>query len=167
MVSIAKFNSRIQLKSDTFSNWNNKANFIPLKGELIHYNDTNQIKIGDGVLALGQLPFVRDSSLFFYSQDMAVGSNNSEFIYQASNIYNLGHNIPEINDFVLDITGNLMQITEVSTDDVGFNAVLLGNVYPSNLSNFNNDVGYTTITEQEVKDIATAILEEELLGGSW
>ena len=42
-------NSRIQLKTDTSSNWSKATNFIPKKGEFIFYSDINKFKIGDGI----------------------------------------------------------------------------------------------------------------------
>lgn len=50
--------TRIQNKNDTSENWAKAVNFIPLKGEIIIYNDTLQFKIGDGTTLLSQLEFV-------------------------------------------------------------------------------------------------------------
>lgn len=49
--------TRIQNKNDTSENWAKAVNFIPLKGEIIIYNDTLQFKIGDGTTLLSQLEF--------------------------------------------------------------------------------------------------------------
>lgn len=49
--------TRIQNKNDTSENWEKAVNFIPLKGEIIIYNDTLQFKIGDGTTLLSQLEF--------------------------------------------------------------------------------------------------------------
>ena len=49
-------NSRIQLKVDTAENWGKAENFIPLEGELILYSDTQQIKLGDGITKVNNLP---------------------------------------------------------------------------------------------------------------
>ena len=49
--------SRIAFKSDTRENWAKAKNFIPLKGEPIHYSDINKIKIGDGATNVRNLPF--------------------------------------------------------------------------------------------------------------
>ena len=54
---MAVLKTRISNKIDTTTNWNNTINFIPLKGELIIYSDTNQLKIGDGVTKVQDLPF--------------------------------------------------------------------------------------------------------------
>ena len=50
--------TRIQNKNDTSENWIKAVNFVPLKGEIIIYNDTLQFKIGDGTTLLSQLEFV-------------------------------------------------------------------------------------------------------------
>ena len=50
--------TRIQNKNDTSENWAKAVNFVPLKGEIIIYNDTLQFKIGDGKTLLSQLEFV-------------------------------------------------------------------------------------------------------------
>ena len=50
--------TRIQNKNDTSENWAKAVNFIPLKGEIIIYNDTLRFKIGDGKTLLSQLEFV-------------------------------------------------------------------------------------------------------------
>ena len=49
--------TRIQNKNDTSENWAKAVNFVPLKGEIIIYNDTLQFKIGDGTTLLSQLEF--------------------------------------------------------------------------------------------------------------
>ena len=49
--------TRIQNKNDTSENWEKAVNFIPLKGEIIIYNDLRLIKIGDGVTKVGALEF--------------------------------------------------------------------------------------------------------------
>ena len=43
------FQGRIVQKHDTKANWEKATNFIPLKGEIILYDDLNEIKIGDGI----------------------------------------------------------------------------------------------------------------------
>lgn len=52
--------TRIQHKNGLPAEWEQATNFVPLKGELIIYNDTTapKIKIGDGSTLVGNLPFV-------------------------------------------------------------------------------------------------------------
>ena len=69
-------NARIQLKRDTTAQWNAAVGMIPLKGEVIIYEDHQRItqkvngvnktitipgiKIGDGMAYVQDLPFVDD-----------------------------------------------------------------------------------------------------------
>ena len=52
------YNTRIQLKTDTSTNWAKATNFKPKAGELVYYSDIKRIKIGDGTTAVSALPFV-------------------------------------------------------------------------------------------------------------
>lgn len=49
--------TRIQNKIDTSANWAKATTFVPLKGEIFIYSDLNQIKIGDGINKINDLPF--------------------------------------------------------------------------------------------------------------
>lgn len=51
------FQGRIVQKHDTKANWEKATNFIPLKGEIILYDDLNEIKIGDGITKINDLDF--------------------------------------------------------------------------------------------------------------
>lgn len=51
------FQGRIVQKHDTEANWKKATNFIPLKGEIILYDDLNEIKIGDGITKINDLDF--------------------------------------------------------------------------------------------------------------
>ena len=51
------FQGRIVQKHDTNANWEKATNFIPLKGEIILYDDLNEIKIGDGTTKINDLDF--------------------------------------------------------------------------------------------------------------
>lgn len=54
--------TRIQNKHDIKANWDKATNFIPLAGEIIIYDDLNQMKIGNGTTLLSNLPFFNSSS---------------------------------------------------------------------------------------------------------
>lgn len=54
------FQSRIVQKHDTQANWEKATNFIPLKGEIIVYDDISKIKIGDGTTKINDLKFIID-----------------------------------------------------------------------------------------------------------
>ena len=55
------FQGRIVQKHDTEANWKKGTNFVPLKGEIIVYDDLKKIKIGDGVTKVGNLAFINDN----------------------------------------------------------------------------------------------------------
>lgn len=54
------FQGRIIQKHDTKANWDKATNFVPLKGEIIIYDDLKKIKIGDGATKVGSLAFIND-----------------------------------------------------------------------------------------------------------
>ena len=54
------FQGRIIQKHDTKANWDKATNFVPLKGEIIIYDDLKKIKIGDGTTKVGSLAFIND-----------------------------------------------------------------------------------------------------------
>lgn len=51
------YQGRIVQKHDSSTNWAKATNFIPLKGEIIIYDDLNKIKIGDGTTKVNDLDF--------------------------------------------------------------------------------------------------------------
>ena len=55
------YQGRIVQKHDSSANWAKATNFIPLKGEIIIYDDLNKIKIGDGTTKVGDLTFINDN----------------------------------------------------------------------------------------------------------
>ena len=59
-------NARIQMKTDTETNWLNKTNFIPKNGEIIIYaidstHSYQRIKVGDGTKKVNELPFINEA----------------------------------------------------------------------------------------------------------
>lgn len=56
------FQGRVVQKHDTEANWKKATNFIPLKGEIILYDDLRKIKIGDGVTKVDELEFIDSGS---------------------------------------------------------------------------------------------------------
>lgn len=81
--------TRIQLKNDTEANWNKAINFIPLRGEPIIYLTDQahpffRIKIGDGVTAVAQLPFIGIETA--NTKEITDNSNaiaTTQFVHQA------------------------------------------------------------------------------------
>ena len=58
---VKEMKARVQQKIDTSANWAKATNFIPLKGEIIIYSDTNQIKTGDGITKINDLKFTDEN----------------------------------------------------------------------------------------------------------
>lgn len=56
------FQGRLVQKHDTEANWKKATNFIPLKGEIILYDDLRKIKIGDGITKVNELEFIDSGS---------------------------------------------------------------------------------------------------------
>lgn len=54
------FQGRIVQKHDIEANWKKATNFVPLKGEIVVYDDLNKIKIGDGTTKVGDLAFTNN-----------------------------------------------------------------------------------------------------------
>lgn len=64
------FQGRIVQKHDTKANWDKATNFVPLKGEMIIYDDLGNFKIGDGVNKVGDLEFaVKKTVIKTWSQE--------------------------------------------------------------------------------------------------
>lgn len=57
------YQGRIIQKHDNSANWAKATNFIPLKGEIIIYDDLNKIKIGDGTTKVNDLDFSSSNGL--------------------------------------------------------------------------------------------------------
>lgn len=54
--------TRVQMKTDTASNWEKATNFTPKKGEIIVYSgNPPRIKVGDGTTKVNALPFATSS----------------------------------------------------------------------------------------------------------
>ena len=72
------FNTRVQLKNDTETNWNQAVGFSPLNGELIVYradatHNAPRLKVGDGTTNVNNLPFVQMGGL----NNLVITSTNS------------------------------------------------------------------------------------------
>lgn len=78
---IKKLLSRIQNKHDTLENWNKATNFIPLKGEIIVYDDIGKIKIGDGEADQnGNISGTSVTQLKYFGPEFTYSSNDNTLI---------------------------------------------------------------------------------------
>jgi len=57
-MAVKRFNTRIQLKNDTGSNWSSASSLVLLKGEFAWNSDINNFKIGDGTSEFSALRYV-------------------------------------------------------------------------------------------------------------
>ena len=90
------FQGRIVQKHDTEANWKKATNFVPLKGEIIVYDDLNKIKIGDGSTKINDLKF--DTAVYYVK--LTQGANNSvtadKNLFDIYNAYLAGYEVNAI-----------------------------------------------------------------------
>ena len=60
---MANVKTRIIQKHDSSANWAKATTFVPLKGEIIIYDDLGKIKIGDGAAKVNDLPFANEGTI--------------------------------------------------------------------------------------------------------
>lgn len=120
--------ARVQNKCDTAANWKLATNFKPLKGEIILYTDTKQMKVGDGNTLVNNLPF-------YPSGDVTAAGNNT---FTGSNVFTKNANfkdgvlIPsntEPNKENVSITSKFVQV--YARDDV---SATWGFLYPDRIT---------------------------------
>ena len=76
--------TRVRNKNDTKAHWDLAEQFKPLKGEIILYTDTRQMKVGDGETLVGALPF-------YPSGDVTAAGNNT---FTGTNTFKDNENAP-------------------------------------------------------------------------
>ena len=72
--------ARTMQKIDTSENWAKATSFVPLKGEICVYSDTNQMKIGDGITPIGNLKFGSSSIYYIEGTGTNPDSTNSKWV---------------------------------------------------------------------------------------
>lgn len=67
---IKTLNARVVLKNDSSENWEKTKNFVPLKGEVILYDDDNDMrfKVGNGTVVDGTITGTKVSELPFVGE---------------------------------------------------------------------------------------------------
>ena len=159
--------TRIQLKNDTEANWR-KANFSPLKGELIIYSTDEahpfcRLKVGDGETDINSLPFVTDgniidSSIILSFPDKnafpAIGSRYNLYVTLAGALFYWDDSEGYILLNGVDYAAEKISINSVST----WNPGTMTNLYVDDTKLYieNGTVPeLNLITEEMVKDIIT------------
>ena len=120
------FQGRIVQKHDTEANWKKATNFVPLKGEIIVYDDLNKIKIGDGSTKINDLKF--DTAVYYVK--LTQGANNSvtadKDLLDIYNAYLAGYEvnaIVSVNDFLYILPLAVVEYTEMDGPIIGFSAI--------------------------------------------
>ena len=90
--------ARVQQKIDTSTNWAKATNFIPLKGEIIVYSDTKQIKIGDGTTKVNSLPYIGDEKANKKSLATVATSGDYEDLSNKPNVPSLSQYFTTVDD---------------------------------------------------------------------
>lgn len=129
------FQGRIVQKHDTKANWDKATNFVPLKGEIIVYDDLKKIKIGDGITKVGNLAFIND--LDTLAEVAATGSYDD--LIDKPTIGDGEVNISYRNSFG-GTTSSRFTLNGTGRHNI--------NIYtPTKLSEFTNDTNYATQNE--------------------
>ena len=149
-----KVNVRVLQKIDTKANWDKAVNFVPKKGELIVYSDTNRIKVGDGAKKVSELPFLADSDTHQHIKSLktdnteaqspssgeAIAGEGTINLHKVSKTgsYNDLRNKPDLNTYLPKAGGVLSGV-------VGGGAI---DVHPENggtlISYYTNDLAFLT-----------------------
>lgn len=114
------FQGRIVQKHDTEANWKKATNFVPLKGELIIYDDLNKIKIGDGTTKVNDLKF--DTATFYVNVTQGTGNfatadKTAQEVYDA---YQAGYAVSAIAKFNGANFPYILPLAGVQSDDDGY-----------------------------------------------
>jgi len=137
------FQGRIIQKHDTEANWKKATNFVPLKGEIIVYDDLKKIKIGDGATKVGSLTFIND--LDTLATIAKTGSYNDLKNKPTIPVTSVNG---QTGDVTIEVGGNVDSVNGktgvvvLSAADVG--ALPNTTVIPDKTSQLDNDSGYIT-----------------------
>ena len=157
------FQSRIVQKHDTQANWEKATNFIPLKGEIIVYDDLNKIKIGDGSTTVVNLPYSTTTNYNDLSNKPTIGAGTITIQKNSTKIDSFSVNatanktinitvptkVSDLNDDVID--GNYLPLT--GGDIIG-SLTITENTGNSQLQL--NDILFTSSTEATECDLNLA-----------
>ena len=137
------FQGRIVQKHDTEANWKKATNFVPLKGEIIVYDDLNKIKIGDGSTKINDLKF--DTATFYVK--LTQGANNSatadKDLLDIYNAYLAGYEvnaIVSVNNFLCILPLAAVDYTEMDGPVLAFSAI--GSTSSDNAPSYLTAFGY-------------------------
>lgn len=130
--------TRIQQKHDTSENWGKATSFVPLKGEIIVYDDLGRIKVGDGTKTVSNLKFVDEHSHLYLpltggtlTGDLTVSDGNSSDVTISSDqidVYNNGNRISIVPNGIsfLDPEGASIDLSTLGISFSGTGGTLKG-----------------------------------------
>lgn len=166
------YQGRIVQKHDSSANWAKATNFIPLKGEIVVYDDLNKIKIGDGTTKVNDLDFINDNDALAI---IAKTGNYNDLKDKPT----IPTKISDLNDDVVSgkylpltggtMTGNL----EVGSTLLGTNGYVIGTWLkttantalgstPSKIAVIDDGWIYSRTTKQIKSDIGLDKMQENL-----
>ena len=99
-ITRVKTNVRVVMKHDSDEHWSNAEGFIPLAGEIIVYDTSKRIKIGDGITNVINLPFASAGELTDF---LGYVENGQNYPVEIDDNGKLFVNVPWI-DTILDDT---------------------------------------------------------------
>lgn len=148
------FQGRIVQKHDIKANWDKATNFVPLKGEIIIYDDLNKIKIGDGSTAIVNLPYSTTTDYNDLSNKPTIGTGTITIQKNSTKVDSFSVNatanktinitvptkVSDLNDDVID--GNYLPLTG---GDITGSLTITENSGNSQLQL--NDILFTSTTE--------------------
>lgn len=169
------FQGRIVQKHDTKANWDKATNFVPLKGEIIVYDDLKKIKIGDGSTKINDLKF--DTATFYVNVTQRLGNpaiadKTAKEIYDA---YQAGYAINAIAQFNSVNYPYVLPLAAINESNgiiiIGFGA--LGSISPTAAPQYPT-VCYTgsewqmwigeLVKNEDLADVATTGIYNDLIG---
>lgn len=98
-ITRVKTNVRVVMKHDSDANWGNAEGFIPLAGEIIVYDTSKRIKIGDGITNVINLPFASAGELTDF---LGYVENGQNYPVEIDNNGKLFVNVPWIDTILED-----------------------------------------------------------------
>lgn len=148
----------IQIRRDTADNWTANSSVILAEGEIAAtINQTgliNDFKIGNGVSAWGELPYIQtgstytDTDISSIINNIAVISNNIDVI--ETNINTHSTDINELNDLIDSISNNITTLTEGISDN------------NTNIETLSTGLQNLTTTVSDIRDSAIPSINTEL-----
>lgn len=148
---MASFNTRVQLKNDTSTNWAKATTFTPLAGEVLIYDagtTTPKLKVGDGTTLATSLPFIGNEKVDKVD-GKALSTNDFTDAYKtkldgiAANANNYTYTLPSATSSTL---GGVK---------VGSNITVSSGVISLTKSNVTSALGYTPPTTNTTYSAAT------------